>query len=519
MPNSMNVQTNNNNNNKSKISNSPTSIVVFGASGDLAKKKTYPALFKLYKNHYLPQKFLIIGYARSKLDIEDFRTRVTEKIKTSSDEDKALLKKFRSALEYHHGGYDESKSFKDLQKRIEQFEKDSGCTEKSEGNKPCRIYYLALPPSQFYPVSQELKENVYSDQVVNRLIVEKPFGRDLESSNKLASQLGPLFTEAEIFRIDHYLGKEMVKNLLVLKFANVFFSGVWNRHYIDNVQITFKETFGSEGRGGYFDEYGIIRDVIQNHLLQVLSVVAMGRPVDLNGESIRDEKVRVLKSIPPIRIEDCVLGQYVKSADGSKPGYQDDKTVPDGSKCPTYAAVVMYVQNDTWADVPFIVKAGKALNETKSEVRIQFSDVPGSLFPNISRNELVIRVQPNEAIYMKMMNKKPGLGMETTISELDLSYDVRYSEAQIPDAYESLILDVLNGEKTNFVRDDELEAAWKIFTPLLHKIEKSGIEPKKYEYGSRGPEGVDEFVKKYGFVRHQQEYQWSPVTAQQKNKL
>ncbi|KAF9103514.1 Glucose-6-phosphate 1-dehydrogenase [Mortierella sp. GBA35] len=477
-------------------------VVVLGASGDLAKKKTFPALFGLYKNKYLDQNTHIIGYARTKMDQATFEGHVSKYIKIKTEADKAALHQFLKLCSYQDGQYDQDKDFQNLEKHIVEVEKKSGST--------ARLFYMALPPSVFIPVATSLKRNNYRKEegILTRLIVEKPFGMDLESSRKLARELGALFTEDEIYRIDHYLGKEMVKNLMILRFANVIFGSVWNRQSIDNVQITFKEKIGTQGRGGYFDEFGIIRDVMQNHLLQILSLVAMEPPVSLNAEDVRDEKVKVLRFIPPIVKENVLLGQYGKSEDGKEPGYLDDKTVPQGSKTPTYAAATLFIHNDRWAGVPFVLKCGKALDQQKTEIRIQFKDVPGHLFTGLSRNEIVIRVQPDEAVYVKMMNKEPGLGMKTIISDLDLSYSSRFNDSVIPEAYESLILDALNGDHSNFVRDDELDAAWKIFTPILKTIDQGEIDPIPYAYGSRGPKGVSEFVAKHGYTRGEQAYVW-----------
>lgn len=315
------------------------------------------------------------------------------------------------------------------------------------------------------------------------------------------------------FRIDHYLGKEMVKNVMMVRFANIFFSQIWNRSNIDNIQITFKEPFGTEGRGGYFDEFGIIRDVIQNHLLQVMSLIAMERPISTDAEDIRDEKVKVLKCIPPISVNDALLGQYI--AENGKPSYLDDVTIKNkDSLTPTFAALVLFVQNERWEGVPFVLKAGKALNEAKVEVRIQFRNVAGSLYNGAARNELVLRVQPDEAVYIKFNNKQPGLSYQTIQTELDLTYQNRYTDMAIPDAYESLILDVLRNDHSNFVRDDELVAAWKIFTPLLHKIDAhhSDIKLSNYKYGSRGPAELDNFMKRYGYDRSNVCYSW-PVQS------
>ncbi|KAJ3040093.1 Glucose-6-phosphate 1-dehydrogenase [Rhizophlyctis rosea] len=479
-----------------------TVVVVLGASGDLAFKKTYPALFGLYKNGFVPPHVAIIGYARSHIELDDFRKRVSSRIKTANDNEKKKLEEFLGMCTYVSGKYDEDAGFQKLDAAIGEVEK------KFQGQKH-RVFYMALPPSVFIPASKGLKANAYSKSGTNRLVVEKPFGKDLESSKELAASLAAHWQEDEIYRIDHYLGKEMVKNLMILRFANVFLGAAWDRFHIHNVQITFKEPIGTEGRGGYFDEFGIIRDIMQNHLLQILTIVAMEKPVSLDAEDVRNEKVKVLRAIAPLTVDDVLLGQYGKSPDGKEPGYLDDPGVPKDSVTPTFAAAVFYINNERWDGVPFILKCGKALNEHKTEVRIQFQDVAGNIYPGVERNELVIRVQPKEAVYMKINNKQPGLSSNAVMSELDLSYSTRYSDVKIPDAYESLILDVLKGDKANFVRDDELDAAWKIFTPLLHKIEREKIKPEPYEFGARGPASLNKWVESHGYARTHG-YTWAP---------
>lgn len=295
------------------------------------------------------------------MTLEEYHERTSSFIKTPTDDIKKQLKDFLETTTYVSGQYDKDESFQELNKKVEELEGN-----RSERN---RVFYMALPPNVFIPVAKGLKKNVYSTSGTNRLIVEKPFGKDTESARELNAALSPIWTEAETFRIDHYLGKEMVKNMLILRFANTFFNAAWDKNNISNIQITFKEPFGTEGRGGYFNEFGIIRDVMQNHLLQVLTIIAMERPVSFEAEDIRDEKVKVLRSISPIEVKDTLLGQYGKSKDGTKPGYLDDDTVPKGSKCPTFAATVLYIHNDRWEGVPFILKAGKALNEQKTEGR------------------------------------------------------------------------------------------------------------------------------------------------------
>ncbi|GBE79461.1 Glucose-6-phosphate 1-dehydrogenase [Sparassis crispa] len=485
-----------------------TTIIVLGASGDLAKKKTYPALFGLYRNGFLPKGVKIVGYARTKMDNTEYIKRITSYIKVPADHaaHSAKLEEFKQLSSYISGGYEDSPSFQNLNKYLEHIE--SGY----QGNERNRLFYLALPPSVFIPVGKHLKEECYIKSGKNRIIVEKPFGKDLDSSRVLLGSLKEHWTEDETFRIDHYLGKEMVKNLLVLRFANVALNAAWDKNSISNVQITFKEPFGTEGRGGYFDEFGIIRDILQNHLLQVLSILTMERPVSFAAEDIRDEKVKVLRAIPPVERNDTLLGQYV--AANGKPGYLDDDTVPHNSICPTYAATTVWINNPRWEGVPFILKAGKALNEAKVEIRIQFKDVTQGIFKDISRNELVIRIQPSEAVYLKLNTKTPGLQTRAIPIEMDLTYKRRFTEVNIPEAYESLILDALKGDHSNFVRDDELDVAWKIFTPILHWIDgKNGPGPKPlgYPYGSRGPKELEAFIAKYGYRRSTLEYEW-PVT-------
>ncbi|PPQ98500.1 hypothetical protein CVT24_003991 [Panaeolus cyanescens] len=486
-----------------------TIIVVLGASGDLAKKKTLPALFGLFRQKFLPRDCKIVGYARTKMDKAEFDKRATSYIKGTEDpEVSKALDDFKKALTYVAGGYEDAESFQNLEKHLKEI-------EANYQSKECnRIFYLALPPTVFIPVAKNLKENCYAPKGgINRIIIEKPFGKDLDSARELLNSVKQYWTEDETFRIDHYLGKEMVKNLLVLRFANVAMGACWDKNSISNVQITFKEPFGTEGRGGYFDEFGIIRDILQNHLLQVLSILTMERPVSFAAEDIRDEKVKVLRSIPPIERSDTLLGQYV-SANG-KPGYLDDETVPPNSVCPTFAATTLWIHNPRWEGVPFILKAGKALNEAKVEVRIQFKDVTQGIFKDIARNELVIRIQPSEAVYLKMNAKSPGLYTRAIPTEMDLTYKRRFTDSKIPEAYEALILDALRGDHSNFVRHDELDVAWKIFTPILHWIDgQSGPRPRpvSYPYGSRGPKELDAFIGKYGYKRGDAAYFW-PITS------
>ncbi|KAI4348263.1 hypothetical protein L6164_009003 [Bauhinia variegata] len=486
----------------------PLSIVVLGASGDLAKKKTFPALFHLYRQGFLPpDEVKIFGYARTKISDDELRNRIRSYLvndKGASAEQVDDVSNFLQLIQYVSGSYDSEDGFRLLDKEISVHES----LKKSVEGSSRRLFYLALPPSVYPSVCRMIKTCCMNKSDLGgwtRIIVEKPFGRDLQSAEQLSTQIGELFDEPQIYRIDHYLGKELVQNMLVLRFANRFFLPLWNRDNIDNVQIVFREDFGTEGRGGYFDQYGIIRDIIQNHLLQVFCLIAMEKPISLKPEHIRDEKVKVLESVLPITYDEVVLGQYE--------GYRDDPTVPDHSNTPTFATVILRIHNERWEGVPFILKAGKALNSRKAEIRVQFKDVPGDIFKcqKQGRNEFVIRLQPSEAIYMKFTVKKPGLEMSTVQSELDLSYGQRYQGVTIPEAYERLILDTIRGDQQHFVRRDELKASWEIFTPLLHKIDAGEFKSIPYKPGSRGPAEADELLERAGYVQTHG-YIWIPPT-------
>nr|AAD11426.1 cytoplasmic glucose-6-phosphate 1-dehydrogenase [Mesembryanthemum crystallinum] len=481
------------------------SIIVLGASGDLAKKKTFPALFNLYRQGFLPPSEVhIFGYARSKMTDDDLRDRIRGHLipRNVTAEISEDVLNFLHLIKYVSGSYDTEDGFHLLDDEISKYECQKNSQEHSK-----RLFYLALPPSVYPSVCRMIKLCCMnkSDLGWTRIVVEKPFGRDLESAEQLSAQIGELFDESQIYRIDHYLGKELVQNLLVMRFANRLFLPLWNRDNIANVQIVFREDFGTQGRGGYFDQYGIIRDIIQNHLLQVLCLVAMEKPVSIKPEHIRDEKVKVLQAVNLIKDEEVVLGQYE--------GYKDDPTVPEDSNTPTFATMVLRIHNERWEGVPFILKAGKALNSRKAEIRVQFKDVPGDIFKcnKQGRNEFVIRLQPSEALYMKLTVKQPGLEMSTIQSELDLSYGQRYQGVVIPEAYERLILDTIKGDQQHFVRRDELKAAWEIFTPLLHRIDKGEFKPISYKPGTRGPAEADELLAKAGYVQTHG-YIWIPPT-------
>ncbi|CAB3376164.1 Hypothetical predicted protein [Cloeon dipterum] len=481
--------------------NIPHIFVTLGASGDLAKKKIYPTLWWLFRDNLLPSNTIFFGYARSKLSIEKLRANCDPWMKVKPDE-KQRYEEFWKLNYYVDGTYDTRRDFEILNQEMEKHEK---------GPTANRLFYLALPPPVFNPVTVNIKNTCMCTKGWTRVIIEKPFGRDAESSKALSDHLASLFKEDQIYRIDHYLGKEMVQNLITLRFGNRIFNPTWNRDNIASVLISFKEPFGTQGRGGYFDEFGIIRDVMQNHLLQILCLVAMEKPASIHPDDIRYEKVKVLKCVDPLKLENCVLGQYVGDPEGegdAKLGYLEDKTVPKDSVTPTYALSVMKIKNERWDGVPFILRCGKALNERKAEVRIQFKDVPGDIFHGKpKRNELVMRVQPGEAVYVKLMTKSPGMSFDMEETELDLSYHSRYHDVKMPDAYERLLLDVFCGMQMHFVSSDELSEAWRIFTPLLHQIEREKVRPIMYKYGSRGPKEADVMSSANDF-KYYGSYKW-----------
>ncbi|XP_065876183.1 glucose-6-phosphate 1-dehydrogenase, chloroplastic-like isoform X2 [Euphorbia lathyris] len=478
---------------------STLSITVVGASGDLAKKKIFPALFALFYEDWLPEDFTIFGYARTKLTDEELRNMISNTLTCRIDNRENCQDKMDHFLKrcfYQSGLYDSEEHFKELDNKLK---------EKEAGKLSNRLFYLSIPPNIFVDVVRCASVKASSKNGWTRVIVEKPFGRDSQSSGELTRHLTQYLKEDQIFRIDHYLGKELVENLSVLRFSNLVFEPLWSRNYIRNVQLIFSEDFGTEGRGGYFDNYGIIRDIMQNHLLQILALFAMETPVSLDAEDIRNEKVKVLRSMKPLQLEDVIVGQYKGHNRGGKsyPGYTDDPSIPKDSLTPTFAAAALFINNARWDGVPFLMKAGKALHTRRAEIRVQFRHVPGNLYKRSfgmdldkATNELVLRVQPDEAIYLKINNKVPGLGMRLDRSDLNLLYRATYRK-EIVDAYERLLLDAIEGERRLFIRSDELDAAWSLFTPLLKEIEEKKIIPELYPYGSRGPVGSHYLAAKH----------------------
>lgn len=491
-------------------------VVIFGATGDLAKKKLYPALYQLMFGcpdaPLLPQSAHIVGYGRSHVELNEFIRKQCENVKGEQKD------KFIARCSFFSGAYDQEKSYKKLGENLSILE--AGCAAN-------RLFFLSVPPTVFENICKNIKAGATAPHGWTRLLIEKPFGRDSVSFKALDATTSSAFAEDQLFRIDHYLGKEVVLNLFSLRFGNQFFEGMWNKHHIASVQIVFKEDLGTEGRGGYFDSSGIIRDIIQNHLMQVFLWLAMEPPKLLDRASIAHEKCKLLKAIHPVAMKDCFLGQFgpnawtVNGVTHSEPGYLEDKTVPEGSKTATFAAVVLRVDNDRWCGVPFLFRAGKGLDERMAEVRMTFKPKDfNELVPGAAPNELVMRIQPDEAVYLKVMNKKPGWKQSSAAPVvLDMSYSKTFPNSYVADGYERMLLNAYNGDGSLFVGSEELTEAWRIFTPLLHEIDEAKTNPVIYPFGVRSPAGFDEFAARYGITMGDNWQEFLALHANKHNTL
>ncbi|KAL1499475.1 hypothetical protein AB1Y20_011678 [Prymnesium parvum] len=501
-----------------------STAVVFGSDGNLASKKILPTLFKLWKRRMVPRDLLVVGYARAPLTTEQFRKQVFRSI-YDPRQPQAERKEFQARCFYASGPFGDLEATRGLvrllraleARRVEERSVTGASKEAADAaNETVRLYYMAVPPFLYADICSALRTcraeafdaapaDADKDALwpVERFVLEKPFGRDSASCAALFSQLS-MVSEEETFRIDHYLGKELVLNLLVLRFANVCFQSIWNRAHVKAVQVIFKEDFGTDGRGGYFDEYGIIRDVMQNHLLQVMALVAMEQPLSFGAEHIRTEKLKVLQACKVLTLDDVVVGQYTGC--GGHKGYLEDPSITNKeSTTETFATAVLHIHSPRWDGVPFILKAGKAVTDRKAEVRIQFHTIPGavSALMDCAANELVVRLQPEESIYWKVINKVPGLKFEVQQMRMDLLYSSKFDgdAKPMPEAYERLLLEVLANDHSHFVSADELIESWRIFTPLLHTLKEGKIKPHPYPFGSRGPPAADALAHKYGMSK------------------
>jgi glucose-6-phosphate 1-dehydrogenase len=490
-------------------------LVIFGASGDLTARKLVPALFNLYLAKHLPENFVVLGVSRSNLSDESFRDRVVynsdylqEKIKKNKDSD---IQGFANRLYYEDLGSSYDTDFGSLRKRVEALKEKHSIS----GNI---IYYLSTPPTLYEAIAKRLSESGMNAQENGwkRLIVEKPFGYSLETAKNLNKGLHQYFSEGQIYRIDHYLGKETVQNLLVTRFANSIFEPLWNRNYIEHVEITNAESVGVEKRGGYYDKSGALRDMFQNHLLQIVSLVVMEPPIGAEAEEIRNEKVKALKSLrvmtdEQILFKNTIRAQYVSSVvNGEKvKGYREEDDVDPNSTTETFAAVKFYVDNWRWHGVPFYVRTAKRMPTKVTEVVIHFKEPHHQIFnePGMHKkdNKLIIRIQPDEGILIKFGVKVPGQGFKVERANLDFYYS-SLAETYVMEAYERLLLDAMQGDATLYARADEVEAAWEFVDPILNYWQ-NGKDVRMYGYsaGVWGPENSDRLFEGNGFWRNPSE--------------
>ena len=458
---------------------SPQAIVIFGASGDLTRRKLLPAFWHLFSEGLLPRGIAIVGYARTEMSDDDWKSYAHEQIQEFAREKPSgeQWDEFAERLSYVAGEFSNESAMEHLREHLETVDR----TQDTQGG---RFYYCATPPAAYPDIVTRLKESRLHQEA--KVVIEKPFGRDLSSAIELNRILHSVFDEAQIFRIDHYLGKETVQNLLALRFANGMFEPIWNRRYVDNVQITVAEEIGIEGRGSFYEQTGTIRDMLVTHLFQVMTILAMEPPVSFDPNRLRDEKVRVLRSMQPVDPAKVVRGQFV--------GYRDEPDVAPDSQAETSVAVQVDIDNWRWAGVPFNLRTGKRMARKVTELSLSFRQVPYSVFKGtgavpLGRDALVIRVQPDEGISLHLNIKKPGLGFELDRAELDFDYESAYRTPLI-EAYETLILEAMSGDHTLFTRSDEVERAWEVIMPVL----EDPPPVKFYEPGSWGPEEADELV-------------------------
>ncbi len=495
----------------------PCTIVIFGATGDLTSRKILPAVYNLRRAGLLPPETSVVGFARRPLTDEQFRASMREAVEAYSrvSVEDALWDDFAAGIFYQPGQFSDRQAFRDLTTRLEQIDAARG----TGGN---RLIYLATPPSSYTEIVDNLGRVGLNREGRregwSRIVVEKPFGHDVDSAGKLNDALIKVFDESQVYRIDHYLGKETVRNLLVFRFGNGIFEPLWNRRYVDHVQITVAEDLGVEGRGNFYEEAGAARDILQNHLLQVLTLVAMEPPLAFEADALRDEKVRVLRAIDPNWTEARVRAQVVRAqyeagwvGDEHVPAYRDENDVADDSKVETFVALKLEVHNWRWADVPFYLRTGKRMPRRATEVAIQFKLPPLMLFQSSTSppepNLLAMRIQPDEGILLRITAKVPELGLDVRSVNMDFTYGTSFAR-DAPEAYETLLLDAMLGDASLFTRADEVEAAWSIVSPLIDVWrgwdERGEAEQDPdadlcfYEAGSWGPENADRLLESDG---------------------
>ncbi len=484
-------------------------VVVFGATGDLTSRKLVPALYNLARERLLPGGFSVVGFARRDWTDESFRAVMKEAVAKYSREPvrEDLWDSFARGLHYVSGSFDDASAYVTLGDRLSRQDASHGAS----GN---RLFYLATPPNSYIEIATRLGEAGLvrggREGGWSRIVVEKPYGRDLQSARELDQAMGLVFRERQIYRIDHYLGKETVQNIMVFRFANGIFEPLWNRRYVDNVQVSVAETVGVEGRGGYYDEAGALRDMVQNHLLQVLSLIAMEPVASLRGDAVRDEKAKVFQAIRPLADYELetVRGQYTAGAilGAQVPGYRDEEGVPPSSTTETYVGMKLLIDNWRWAGVPFYLRVGKRLPKRATEVAIHFKTAPLHLFYGAAGEEpapnlLVLRIQPDEGISLRFGAKVPGTRSDVRPVNMDFRYGSSFGD-DAPEAYERLLLDAMLGDPTLFTRWDSVEAAWALLTPVLDAWREGASPLQSYEAGTWGPERAGDLIEREGGTWH-----------------
>ncbi len=492
----------------------PCTMVICGATGDLTERKLAPALYNLMLGGFLPPEFTVVCFARRDWSDQELRDHFREAVNEHSRNrpvKPAIWESFAQGIEYHHGDLKDPAAYVDLARRLERIDRDRG----TSGN---RLFYLAVPPTLYPEIVEQLDRAglaasgearpVGTKRGWTRVIVEKPFGSDLESAQRLNREIAEVFDEDQIFRIDHYLGKETVQNLAVFRFGNGLFEPIWNRRYIDSVQITVAETVGVEGRGEFYHATGALRDIIQNHGLQLMAMFAMDPPVEFTADDLRDEKLKVLRGVKPMTPEEVVhntvRGQYVSGwVEGERVrSYRDAPKVPPDSETETYVALKLTIDSWRWAGVPFYIRAGKALPTRVTEIAVQFKRAPLALFARagtqIDPNILAIRVQPDEGILLRFGAKVPGQGLQIRNVNMDFRYGSSFA-VDSPEAYETLLLDAMIGDTSLFTRDDEVERAWAILDPTIKAWAAGEGGPLHfYAAGTWGPPAADELLERDG---------------------
>ncbi|MEY4451138.1 MAG: hypothetical protein RLZZ380_259 [Actinomycetota bacterium] len=481
----------------------PSSLVIFGVTGDLSRKKLMPAVYDLANRGLLPPGFALVGFARREWENQDFAQVVHDSVKQYSRTpfNEEVWQQLSEGIRFVQGDFDDDQAFDRLKSTIEELDTKRG----TNGN---HAFYLSIPPKAFPLVCRQLSRSGLADpkpDQFRRVVIEKPFGSDLKSARELNGVVESVFPADSIFRIDHYLGKETVQNILALRFANQLFEPLWNKNYIDHVQITMAEDIGVGGRAGYYDGIGAARDVIQNHLLQLLALTAMEEPVSFDAADLRNEKEKVLKAVrlPKDLSKHTARGQYAGGWQGGEEvlGFLDEEGMNPKSVTETYAAMRLDINTRRWAGVPFYLRAGKRLGRRVTEIAVVFKRAPQQLFAadqtsELGQNALVIRVQPDEGVTIRFGSKVPGVGMQVRDVTMDFGYGHAFTEAS-PEAYERLILDVLLGDPPLFPRHEEVELSWKILDPIEQFWEKQG-QPEQYRPGTWGPASADRMLEQDG---------------------